>query len=69
MFEMPVVYLKRGGEMNDDPDPTKQGEQDLTDDAVAAAEQHQQAEEVADEDEPIVIHDAQTGTTEERPAQ
>lgn len=55
--------------MNDDPDPTKQGEQDLTDDAVAAAEQHQQAEEVADEDEPIVVHDAQTGTTEERPAQ
>lgn len=55
--------------MNDDPDPTKQGEQDVADEAVAAAEQHQQAEEAADEDEQVVVHDAQTGTTEERPAQ
>ncbi|WP_255368730.1 hypothetical protein [Agromyces sp. CF514] len=41
----------------------------MADEALAAAEQHQQAEEDADEHEQVVLRDSHRGGTDERPAQ
>lgn len=51
-------------DLHEEPDPDE-----LDDRAVAAAEQHQRAEEDADPEERVVVQDAETGATEERPAQ
>ena len=52
-----------------DPDPTDPNAGDELDQAVDAAERHQQAEEDADADEHVVIRDPETGRTTEEPAQ
>ncbi|MFD4420597.1 hypothetical protein ACFWN7_03720 [Agromyces sp. NPDC058484] len=57
-----------------DPNPTDSRPSDPNaatelDEAVAAAEQHQRAEEDADADEHVVIRDPETGATKEEQAQ
>ena len=52
-----------------DPNPTDPRAADELDEAVAAAEQHQQAEEDADADEHVVVRDPETGRVAEEPAQ
>lgn len=52
-----------------DPSPTDPRAADELDEAVAAAEQHQQAEQEADPDEHVVVRDPETGETSEEPAQ
>jgi len=52
-----------------DPDPTDPQAADELDEAVAAAEQHQRAEEDADAGEHVVVRDPDTGRVDEEPAQ
>ncbi|WP_157002018.1 hypothetical protein [Agromyces laixinhei] len=52
-----------------DPDPTESSTEHEMDEAVDAAEQHQQAEEDADADEHVVVRDPETGRTSEERAQ
>jgi hypothetical protein len=52
-----------------DPDPTDPNAGDELDRGVAAAEQHQRADQDADADEKVVIRDPETGTTKEEQAQ
>lgn len=52
-----------------DPSPTDPNAADELDEAVEAAEQHQQAEEDADAGEHVVVRDPDTGQVTEEPAQ
>ena len=52
-----------------DPNPTDPSAADELDEAVAAAEQHQRAEEDADTDEHVVVRDPDTGQVSEEAAQ
>ena len=52
-----------------DPQPTDPASANELDEAVDAAEQHQQAEQDADPDEQVVIRDPETGRTREGRAQ
>ena len=52
-----------------DPDTTDPQAADELDEAVAAAEQHQLAEEDADAGEHVVVRDPDTGRVDEEPAQ
>lgn len=52
-----------------DPDTTDPQAADELDEAVAAAEQHQRAEEDADAGEHVVVRDPDTGRVDEEPAQ
>lgn len=51
-----------------DPGPTDPKAADELDEAVAAAEQHQQADQDADADERVVVRDPDTGHVMEEPA-
>lgn len=52
-----------------DPQPTDPAATNDLDEAVDAAEQHQQAEQDADPGEHVVVRDPETGETREEPAQ
>ena len=52
-----------------DPQPTDPTAANELDEAVDAAEQHQQAEQDADPDEHVVVRDPETGGTREERAQ
>jgi hypothetical protein len=52
-----------------DPNPTDPNAAGELDEAVAAAEQHQRAEEDADAEEHVVIRDPETGAVREEAAQ
>jgi hypothetical protein len=67
----PVGEVGRASEEPEmsDPNPTDPSAADELDEAVDAAEQHQQAEEDADADEHVVVRDPDTGHVSEEPAQ
>ncbi|MFB9310548.1 hypothetical protein BJY17_000004 [Agromyces hippuratus] len=52
-----------------DPDPADSSGSDQLDEAVEAAEQHQQADEDADPNEHVVVRDPETGRLREERAQ